>query len=158
MTFGRMTGVFLCDTAITRGGADTEIRVSTEILLPPRSSHTPSIAFRHLPPRKDVVNQCLEFAFEHGSASNGQSGGLDESCGLQVLHVASQLFLQHRRLTLEKKCLLPVMEPGPLQARVRPTSTELCPATRVLVSTGQSTQVNSNSKTFKKVNIVLNVH
>ena len=23
--------------------------------------HTPSIAFRHLPPRKDVVNQCLEF-------------------------------------------------------------------------------------------------
>ena len=25
-------------------------------------SHTPSIAFRHLPPgRKDVVNQCLEF-------------------------------------------------------------------------------------------------
>ena len=22
--------------------------------------HTPSIAFRHLPPRKDVVNQCLE--------------------------------------------------------------------------------------------------
>ena len=26
------------------------------------ASHTPSIAFRHLPPRKDVVNQCLEFA------------------------------------------------------------------------------------------------
>ena len=25
------------------------------------SVHTPSIAFRHLPPRKDVVNQCLEF-------------------------------------------------------------------------------------------------
>ena len=24
-------------------------------------SHTPTIAFRHLPPRKDVVNQCLEF-------------------------------------------------------------------------------------------------
>ena len=24
-------------------------------------THTPSIAFRHLPPRKDVVNQCLEF-------------------------------------------------------------------------------------------------
>ena len=23
--------------------------------------HTPTIAFRHLPPRKDVVNQCLEF-------------------------------------------------------------------------------------------------
>ena len=23
--------------------------------------HTPSTAFRHLPPRKDVVNQCLEF-------------------------------------------------------------------------------------------------
>ena len=23
--------------------------------------HTPSIAFRHLPPRKDVVNQCLDF-------------------------------------------------------------------------------------------------
>ena len=23
--------------------------------------HTPSIAFRHFPPRKDVVNQCLEF-------------------------------------------------------------------------------------------------
>ena len=23
--------------------------------------HIPSIAFRHLPPRKDVVNQCLEF-------------------------------------------------------------------------------------------------
>ena len=23
--------------------------------------HTPSIAFRHLPPRKDVVTQCLEF-------------------------------------------------------------------------------------------------
>ena len=28
----------------------------------PRLTHTPSIAFRHLPPRKDVVNQCLEFA------------------------------------------------------------------------------------------------
>ena len=29
-----------------------------------RQNHTPSIAFRHLPPkrRKDVVNQCLEFA------------------------------------------------------------------------------------------------
>ena len=28
----------------------------------PCISHTPSIAFRHLPPgRKDVVNQCLEF-------------------------------------------------------------------------------------------------
>ena len=26
------------------------------------SVHTPSIAFRHLPPRKDVVNQCLQFA------------------------------------------------------------------------------------------------
>ena len=26
-----------------------------------RREHTPSIAFRHLPPRKDVVNQCLEF-------------------------------------------------------------------------------------------------
>ena len=25
------------------------------------ASHTPSIAFRHLSPRKDVVNQCLEF-------------------------------------------------------------------------------------------------
>jgi len=24
--------------------------------------HTPSIAFRHLPPKEDVVNQCLEFA------------------------------------------------------------------------------------------------
>ena len=24
-------------------------------------THTSSIAFRHLPPRKDVVNQCLEF-------------------------------------------------------------------------------------------------
>ena len=24
--------------------------------------HTPSTAFRHLPPRKDVVNSCLEFA------------------------------------------------------------------------------------------------
>ena len=29
-----------------------------------RSSHTPSIAFRHLPPRKDVVNQYLECAFD----------------------------------------------------------------------------------------------
>ena len=27
-------------------------------------SHTPSTAFRHLPPTKDVVNQCLEFATE----------------------------------------------------------------------------------------------
>ena len=26
-----------------------------------RQSHTPSTAFRHLPPRKDVVNRCLEF-------------------------------------------------------------------------------------------------
>ena len=25
-------------------------------------THTPSIAFRHSPPGKDVVNQCLEFA------------------------------------------------------------------------------------------------
>ena len=25
------------------------------------AAHTPSIAFRHLSPRKDVVNQCLEF-------------------------------------------------------------------------------------------------
>ena len=34
-------------------------------------------------------------AFEHCPYSNGQSGGLDESCGLQkLLHVASQLFLQ----------------------------------------------------------------
>ena len=34
-------------------------------------------------------------AFEHCPYSNGQSGGLDESCGLQkFLHVASQLFLQ----------------------------------------------------------------
>ena len=27
------------------------------------SLDTPSIAFRHLPPKKDVVNQCLEFVF-----------------------------------------------------------------------------------------------
>ena len=27
-------------------------------------SHTPSSAFRHLPPRKDAVDQCLEFATE----------------------------------------------------------------------------------------------
>ena len=26
-----------------------------------RTSHTPSTAFRHLRPRKDIVNQCLEF-------------------------------------------------------------------------------------------------
>ena len=26
--------------------------------------HTPSIAFRHLHPRKDVVNECLEFGME----------------------------------------------------------------------------------------------
>ena len=26
--------------------------------------HTQSIAFRHLPPRKDIVNQCLEFGSE----------------------------------------------------------------------------------------------
>ena len=39
------------------------------------TNHTPSIAFRHPPPRKDVVNQCLEFARQtltqggHGIAS-----------------------------------------------------------------------------------------
>ena len=27
-----------------------------------QQTHTPSIAFRHLPPRKDVVSHCLEFA------------------------------------------------------------------------------------------------
>ena len=27
-----------------------------------RETHTPGVAFRHLPPWKDVVNQCLEFA------------------------------------------------------------------------------------------------
>ena len=33
--------------------------------------------------------------FEHGSAANGQSGGLGEDCGLhRVLHVAPQLLLQ----------------------------------------------------------------
>ena len=30
------------------------------------TTHTPSIAFRHLPPRKDIVNQCLEFAHDTG--------------------------------------------------------------------------------------------
>ena len=29
------------------------------------SSHTLSIAFRHIPPKKDVVNQCLEFDLAH---------------------------------------------------------------------------------------------
>ena len=32
------------------------------------SVHTPSIAFRHLPPRKDVVNQCLEFGLSSHSS------------------------------------------------------------------------------------------
>ena len=34
-------------------------------------THTPSIAFRHLPPKKDVVNQCLEFEteLEHSDSS-----------------------------------------------------------------------------------------
>ena len=27
--------------------------------------HTPSVAFQQLPPRKDVVNQCLEFEVGH---------------------------------------------------------------------------------------------
>ena len=28
-------------------------------------THTPSTACRHLPPRKDVINQCLEFGEDH---------------------------------------------------------------------------------------------
>ena len=42
----------------------TEISTTAEFggRVPKREalSHTPSIAFRHLPPKKDVVNQCLE--------------------------------------------------------------------------------------------------
>ena len=33
------------------------------------TAHTPSTAFRHPPPRKDVVNQCLEF--DYSSVSSG---------------------------------------------------------------------------------------
>ena len=35
--------------------------------------HTPSIAFRHPPPKKDVVNQCLECGVGVGCAG-GRSG------------------------------------------------------------------------------------
>ena len=34
-------------------------------------THTPNIAFRHLPPRKDVVNQCLEFGVAVHPAGQG---------------------------------------------------------------------------------------
>ena len=37
------------------------LSLSLPLSLPACMSHTPGIAFRHLPPRKDVVNQCLEF-------------------------------------------------------------------------------------------------
>ena len=35
------------------------------------SMHTPSIAFRHLPPKKDVVNQRMEFVVDVIQATNG---------------------------------------------------------------------------------------
>ena len=38
--------------------------------------HTPNIAFRHLPWRKDVVNQCLEFGLgEGGWGREGRGAG-----------------------------------------------------------------------------------
>ena len=43
-------------------------------------THTPSIAFRHLPPRKDVVNQCLEFG------PNSVHSTADTTHGTTCLH------------------------------------------------------------------------
>ena len=48
--------------AVTRASGVSVQQQVTFLTVSPRGPHTPSTVFRHLPPRKDVVNQCLEFA------------------------------------------------------------------------------------------------
>ena len=60
--------------------------------------HTPSIAFRHLPPRKDVVNQCLEFDSPSVPSQAGP-GDVSDECTSSVL--ASLFYAHfHHKLTL----------------------------------------------------------
>ena len=63
------------------------------------ATHTPSIAFRHLPQRKDVVNQCLEFG---GCIVSQGSAAL---CGFRSLYWQSRV----AALTVSSRASIPII-------------------------------------------------
>ena len=66
-------------------------------LLSRGAAHTPNIAFRHLPPRKDVVNKCLEF----GGCIVSQGSALS---GFRSLHWQSRVVA----LTVNSRATIPI--------------------------------------------------
>ena len=55
----------------------------------------PNIAFRHLPPRKDVVNQCLEFGLGAGGGGGRETDRqTDRGCVTKCICVCESIFIR----------------------------------------------------------------
>ena len=72
--------------------------------------HTPSIAFWHLPPRKDVVNQCLEFDSPSVPSQAGP-GDVSDECTSSVLASPFHAHFHHKAHLVLLRCS-PVDEGG----------------------------------------------
>ena len=68
--------------------------------------HTPSVAFRLLPPKKDVVNQCLEYAFTLGVSWTDVSRARFGSAPEPVYCASSDVFYESRN-PWSRESLLP---------------------------------------------------